>query len=82
MISDYSLNDFPGYDHTEWTIKRVDTANAYAATGEKTKIIAVITGIFLATLTVSYCASARDHSFDACTYNYHQCFSFCHRRRC
>ena len=49
------MNDFPGYEHSEWPLKRVITAESYAAMGGRVKIIAVLTGVFLGTLTAPYC---------------------------
>ena len=45
---DHRLNDFPGYDHHEWEVKRelAQEARVLAAEG-KTKVIAVYNGIFL-----------------------------------
>ena len=44
---DHRLNDFPGYEHPEWLYKRVQTAKIDAALRGKTKVINVITGLFL-----------------------------------
>lgn len=45
---DHKLNDFPVYEHGEWTSKRVYAAETRALTkGTKTKVIALYTGIFL-----------------------------------
>ncbi|KAH9942387.1 uncharacterized protein BXZ73DRAFT_97799 [Epithele typhae] len=46
---DYALNDFPGYEHSEWTTKRVMTKESYAAMPDK-KIILLLVGVFLGTL--------------------------------
>ncbi|KAI0700548.1 NAD-P-binding protein [Cerioporus squamosus] len=44
---DHRQNDFPGYDHHEWAVKRELAEDARASAGGKVKIIAVYTGLFL-----------------------------------
>ncbi|TFK77937.1 hypothetical protein K466DRAFT_668576 [Polyporus arcularius HHB13444] len=44
---DYRLNEFDGYEHTEWQRKRVITADTKAALeGTQTKVIQLVTGMF------------------------------------
>ncbi|KAH9942397.1 uncharacterized protein BXZ73DRAFT_87989 [Epithele typhae] len=43
---DYALNDFPGYEHAEWQVKREIAKDTHAAMPDK-KVIALIAGLFL-----------------------------------
>ena len=45
--SDHRLNDFPGYDHPDWDIKREHAKEAKEAAGETMKVISVYTSLFL-----------------------------------
>ena len=46
--SDHGRNDFPGYDHHEWDVKRQLASEARElARGTPTQVIAVYTGLFL-----------------------------------
>ncbi|KAI0737942.1 hypothetical protein C8Q80DRAFT_1293357 [Daedaleopsis nitida] len=44
---DHRKNDFPGYDHHEWEVKRELATAARRLAGGKTKVIALYTGLFL-----------------------------------
>ena len=50
--SDYRYNEFDGYEHPEWPAKRVITADTKAALeGTQTKLILLVTGMFLGWLS-------------------------------
>ncbi len=54
--SDYRFNEFDGYEHPEWPRKRVITAETKAALeGTQTKLILLVTGIFLGWLLTPGC---------------------------
>ena len=59
VFSDYALNDFPGFEHHEWPLKRVIAAESNAAMGDRVKVIALMVGVFLGTYNSPYCASRR-----------------------
>ncbi|TDL24323.1 hypothetical protein BD410DRAFT_786439 [Rickenella mellea] len=47
VSSDHRLNDFPGYEHSEWTTKRAHVERAKQLGAGKMKIISLYTGAFL-----------------------------------
>ena len=48
IVSDYNLNDFPIYEHKEWTRKRKWATETRALMkGTNVKVIALVTGTFL-----------------------------------
>ncbi|OBZ65444.1 putative pinoresinol-lariciresinol reductase 3 [Grifola frondosa] len=44
---DHRLNDFPGFDHSDWTHKRTHVAEIRQAAEDKLKVVAVYVGLFL-----------------------------------
>ena len=66
VFSDYALNDFPGFEHHEWPLKRLITEESNAAMGDRVKIIALMVGVFLGTYNSPYCASPIPYPVPSC----------------
>lgn len=67
LSRDHRENDFPGYDHHDWDVKRELASHAReVARGTPTQVIAVYTGLF-----IELSLNVRAASCEPCTTSWH-----------